>query len=47
MTTVAGTTAIEAIADLLHRLRVHGHDADEALDRDRSRFEADAERIAK
>lgn len=47
MTNVTETTAVEAVADLLHRLRVHGHDADEVFDRDRLRFETDAERMAK
>lgn len=47
MTTVAVTTAVEAIADLLHWLWLHGHDADEVLDRAQLRFETDAERIAK
>ncbi|MEW2254809.1 ATP-binding protein [Streptomyces sp. NPDC047869] len=39
--TIAETAAVEAIADLLHWLRVHGHDADEALDRAQVRFEAE------
>ncbi|GAA5613774.1 hypothetical protein Spla01_04963 [Streptomyces platensis] len=47
MTTVAETTAAEVNADLLHWLRVHGHDADEVLDRAQLRFELDAGRIAK
>lgn len=33
--------AIDAISDLLHWLRVHGHDPDEALDRAQMRFEAE------
>jgi hypothetical protein len=47
MATVAETIAVEATADLLHRLRVHGHAADEVLDRTQLRFGADAEGIAK
>ncbi|MEU2777042.1 ATP-binding protein [Streptomyces sp. NPDC007162] len=39
-TITAEEAAIEVIADLLHWLRVHGHDADEALDRAQMRFEA-------
>ncbi|MEW2120481.1 ATP-binding protein [Streptomyces sp. NPDC005474] len=35
-------TAIVAIADLLHWLRAHGRDADEALDRAQMHFEAEA-----
>ncbi|WBO69356.1 ATP-binding protein [Streptomyces camelliae] len=45
--TAAEETAIEAIADLLHWLRAHGRDADEALDRAQAQFEADAERTAR
>ncbi|MFI2200671.1 ATP-binding protein [Streptomyces sp. NPDC020192] len=45
--TAAETAAVEAIADLLHWLRAHGHDADEVLDRAQSRFEADMERSAR
>ncbi|WP_234384808.1 ATP-binding protein [Streptomyces sp. MMG1121] len=41
--TVAEETAIEAIADLLHWLRAHGRDADEAVDRAQVQFEADTE----
>ncbi|MEV0475658.1 ATP-binding protein [Streptomyces prunicolor] len=33
--------AIDAISDLLHWLRVHGHDPEEALDRAQMRFEAE------
>jgi hypothetical protein len=40
---VAQETAIDVIADLLHWLRVHGLDADEALDRAQMRFESEAE----
>ncbi|MFF3134002.1 ATP-binding protein [Streptomyces mirabilis] len=40
---VAQEAAIDAIADLLHWLRVHGLDADEALDRAQMRFESEAE----
>jgi hypothetical protein len=36
----AEAAAIDVIADLLHWLRAHGHDADEALDRAQTRFEA-------
>ncbi|MFI5685736.1 ATP-binding protein [Streptomyces sp. NPDC051636] len=38
---VAETIAIDAITDLLHWLRAHGHDADEALDRAQMHFEAE------
>ncbi|MET7348750.1 ATP-binding protein [Streptomyces mirabilis] len=40
---VAQEAAIHVIADLLHWLRVHGLDADEALDRAQMRFESEAE----
>ncbi|MFE2514384.1 ATP-binding protein [Streptomyces mirabilis] len=40
---VAQEAAIDVIADLLHWLRVHGLDADEALDRAQMRFESEAE----
>ncbi|MGV9403768.1 ATP-binding protein [Streptomyces sp. NPDC003667] len=42
---IAEAAAVEAIADLLHWLRAHGHDADEALDRAQVRFEAEAIQI--
>lgn len=35
----AEAAAIDVIADLLHWLKAHGHDADEALDRAQTRFE--------
>ncbi|WP_371600984.1 ATP-binding protein [Streptomyces sp. NBC_00564] len=38
---VAEESAIDAIADLLHWLRVHGLDVDEALDRAQMHFEAE------
>ncbi|MFF3819940.1 ATP-binding protein [Streptomyces bluensis] len=38
---VAEATAIDMIADLLHWLRAHGRDADEALDRAQTHFEAE------
>ncbi|GAB2990035.1 hypothetical protein GCM10023080_064860 [Streptomyces pseudoechinosporeus] len=38
---VAEEAAIDVIADLLHWLRVHGCDADEALDRAQTHFEAE------
>lgn len=41
---VTEAVAIDVITDLLHWLRVHGHDADEALDRAQMRFEAEFER---
>jgi hypothetical protein len=37
----AEEVAIDAIADLLHWLRAHGRDADEALDRAQTHFEAE------
>ncbi|WP_055525260.1 ATP-binding protein [Streptomyces graminilatus] len=40
---VAEEAAINAIADLLHWLRAHGHDADDALDRAQMHFEAEVE----
>ncbi|MFJ9560464.1 ATP-binding protein [Streptomyces fuscichromogenes] len=40
----AEEAAIDVIADLLHWLRAHGHDADEALDRAQMQFEADTRR---
>ncbi|MET7775167.1 ATP-binding protein [Streptomyces mirabilis] len=40
---VAQEAAIDVIADLLHWLRVHGLDADEALDRAQMRVESEAE----
>ncbi|MFF4114812.1 ATP-binding protein [Streptomyces sp. NPDC001714] len=43
----ARETAIDIIADLLHWLRAHGHDADDALDRAQMRFEADARRFVR
>ncbi|WP_405537213.1 ATP-binding protein [Streptomyces sp. NBC_00075] len=39
---LAEEAAIGAIADLLHWLRAHGRDADEALDRAQMHFEAEA-----
>ncbi|MER5993083.1 ATP-binding protein [Streptomyces viridosporus] len=39
----AGATAIDVIADLLHWLWAHGHDADDILDRAQTRFEAELE----
>jgi anti-sigma regulatory factor (Ser/Thr protein kinase) len=39
---VAEEAAIDMIADLLHWLRAHGCDADEALDRAQTHFEAEA-----
>lgn len=39
---VAGEAAIDVIADLLHWLRAHGCDPDEALDRAQTHFEAEA-----
>lgn len=38
---VAEAAAIDMIADLLHWLRAHGRDADEALDRAQTHFEAE------
>ncbi|MGW1024079.1 ATP-binding protein [Streptomyces sp. NPDC002577] len=38
---VAEATAVDAIADLLHWLRAHGCDPDEALDRAQTHFEAE------
>ncbi|MFJ2832097.1 hypothetical protein ACIPC1_31815 [Streptomyces sp. NPDC087263] len=38
---MAEETAIGVIADLLHWLRAHGRDADEALDRAQMHFEAE------
>ncbi|MEU9455283.1 ATP-binding protein [Streptomyces sp. NPDC048277] len=43
----AEEVAIDVIADLLHWLRAHGHDADEALDRAQMQFEADTGRPAR
>ncbi|MFD4505526.1 ATP-binding protein [Streptomyces sp. NPDC058457] len=40
---VSEETAIDVIADLLYWLRVHGCDADDALDRAQMHFEAEAE----
>ncbi|MET9967378.1 ATP-binding protein [Streptomyces sp. NPDC006356] len=40
---VTEAVAVEAIANVLHWLRVHGHDADEALDRAQTRFETELE----
>ncbi|MCX5369657.1 ATP-binding protein [Streptomyces sp. NBC_00103] len=37
----AESMVVDAIANLLHWLRAHGHDADEALDQAQMRFEAD------
>ncbi|WP_307825312.1 ATP-binding protein [Streptomyces sp. M2CJ-2] len=37
----AEATAIDVIADLLHWLQDHGHDADDILDRAQTRFEAE------
>ncbi|MFE3162767.1 ATP-binding protein [Streptomyces sp. NPDC059224] len=45
--TAAEELAIDVIADLLHWLRAHGHDADEALDRAQMQFEADTLRPAR
>ncbi|MER6080200.1 ATP-binding protein [Streptomyces sp. NPDC001833] len=42
--TRAEIAAVEAISDLLHWLRAHGRDADEALDRALMRFEAETRR---
>ncbi|WP_217545478.1 ATP-binding protein [Streptomyces sp. GbtcB6] len=42
----AEEVAIDVIADLLHWLRAHGHDADGALDRAQMQFEADTRRPA-
>ncbi|MER6069421.1 ATP-binding protein [Streptomyces sp. NPDC001817] len=42
-TTVAEEAAINVIADLLHWLGAHGRDADEALERAQTHFEADTE----
>ncbi|MCG7206958.1 ATP-binding protein [Streptomyces arenae] len=39
--------AIDVIADLLHWLRAHGYDADEALDRAQTQFEAETLRPAR
>lgn len=41
----AEEVAIDVIADLLHWLRAHGHDADEALVRAQMQFEADTRRL--
>ncbi|MEV5957372.1 ATP-binding protein [Streptomyces sp. NPDC051987] len=43
----AEEVAIDVIADLLHWLRAHGHDADMALDRAQMQFEADTPRPAR
>ncbi|MFP3992170.1 ATP-binding protein [Streptomyces sp. E11-3] len=40
-TTVAKQSAVDLIADVLHWLRAHGWDPDEALDRAQTRFEAE------
>ncbi|WP_329078722.1 hypothetical protein [Streptomyces niveus] len=40
---VAEKAAIDLIADVLHWLRAHGCDPDEALDRAQTRFEAQLE----
>jgi anti-sigma regulatory factor (Ser/Thr protein kinase) len=37
--------AIDVMVDVLHWLRAHGRDADEALDRAQTRFEAEAEEM--
>ncbi|MGW3447439.1 ATP-binding protein [Streptomyces sp. NPDC001076] len=37
----AEATAIELLADVMHWLRVHGHDPDDVLDRAQSHFEAE------
>ncbi|MGA5453007.1 ATP-binding protein [Streptomyces umbrinus] len=42
---VAEEAAIDMIADLLHWLRVHGCDADDALDRARTHFEAEVAEV--
>ena len=42
-TALGEEAAIGAIADLLHWLRAHGRDADDALDRAQMHFEAEAE----
>jgi anti-sigma regulatory factor (Ser/Thr protein kinase) len=42
-TTVAEETAIGVITDLLHRLRAHGRDPEEVLDRAQAHFEAEVE----
>ncbi|MFI2237930.1 hypothetical protein [Streptomyces chrestomyceticus] len=47
MINAAETTAVEAIADLLDRLRAHGRDTDEVPHQDRLRVAAVTERIAK
>lgn len=40
---LAEEAAINAISDLLHWFRAQGRDADDALDRAQSRFEAECE----
>lgn len=45
-TTMAETVVVAAIADLLHWLQAHGHDADQALDRAQRQFEAEADQLA-
>jgi len=40
---VVEEAAIDVVVDILHWLRAHGLDADEALDRAQTRFEAEAE----
>ncbi|MEU0410502.1 ATP-binding protein [Streptomyces griseorubiginosus] len=42
---VGGEAAIEVMVDVLHWLRAHGRDADEALDRVQDRFESETEDI--
>ncbi|WP_217238749.1 ATP-binding protein [Streptomyces sp. AC555_RSS877] len=42
---VAEERAIDVIADVLHWLRAHGCDADEALDRAQTHFEAEASEV--
>ncbi|WP_331461588.1 hypothetical protein [Streptomyces paludis] len=43
---IAEEVAINMIADLLHWLRTHGRDPDEALDRAQTRYEAELSRRA-
>jgi hypothetical protein len=39
---VVEEAAIDVMVDVLHWLRAHGRDADEALDRAQTRFEVEA-----
>ncbi|MEU5308245.1 ATP-binding protein [Streptomyces sp. NPDC021562] len=43
----AEEVAIDVVADLLHWLRAHGHDTDEALDRAQVQFESETPRPAR